>query len=43
MQMVVPPDLELFLCGYLRAVLGSKSINIEVGNRETSSYDGSTP
>lgn len=36
-QMVVPPDLELFLCGYLSAVLG-----IEVGNRQPSGYDGSS-
>lgn len=38
MQAVTPPDIELFLCRYLSAVLG-----IEVGNREPSGYDGSAP
>ena len=40
MQTVVPPDLEMFLCGYLRVVLGTK---IEVDNREPSDFDGGTP
>lgn len=37
-QAAVPPDLELFLTGYLRAVLG-----VECGNKQPSGWDGSTP
>lgn len=36
-QTVTPPDLESFLCGYLRAVLG-----IECGNKQPAGWDGST-
>lgn len=35
---VTPPDLESFLCGYLRAVLG-----IECGNKQPAGWDGTTP
>lgn len=35
---VIPPDLEGFLCSYLRAVLG-----IEVGNAQPADWDGRTP
>lgn len=37
-QTVAPPDLELFLTGYLRAVLG-----IECDNKQPDGWDGSTP
>lgn len=37
-QTVAPPDLELFLTGYLRAVLG-----VECGNKEPEGWDGTTP
>jgi hypothetical protein len=36
-QLLTPPDLEAFLCGYLRAVLGC-----EVANRQPSGWDGTT-
>lgn len=37
-QALVPPDLEAFLCSYLRAVLAC-----EVANREPAQWDGATP
>lgn len=37
-QMLVPPDLEAFLCGSLRAAL-----DCEVANRQPAEWDGTTP
>ena len=33
-QLVVPPDMELFVCGWLREALTGRGWNVEVGNRE---------
>ena len=43
MTMVLPPDLELWLCSYLRAQLKSVFPTIIVSNREPDDYDGSRP
>lgn len=36
-QMLLPPDLEAFLCGHLRSALGC-----EVANRQPAEWDGTT-
>lgn len=43
MTMVLPPDLELWLCTYLRARLKSSFPTLIVSNREPDDYDGSRP
>lgn len=43
MTAVLPPDLELWLCSYLRAQLKSSFPTIIVSNREPDDYDGSYP
>lgn len=40
--MILPPDLELWLCGYLRAELSDVD-GLEIGNREPSDYIGDHP
>jgi len=43
MTAVLPPDLELWLCAYLRARLKSSFPMVVVSNREPDDYDGSRP
>ena len=43
MTVVLPPDLELWLCGYLRGQLKPSLDTIRVSNREPDGYDGSDP
>ncbi len=42
MTMVMPPDLELWLCTYLRAQLADV-VGLKVSNREPDDYSGSVP
>lgn len=42
MSTVIPVDIELWLCGYLRGKLADVE-SIQVGNREPGEYDGSYP
>lgn len=42
MTLVLPPDLELWLCGYLRGRL-SDVPDLRVSNKEPPMYDGSHP
>lgn len=43
MTAVLPPDLELWLCAFLRARLESSFPTIIVSNREPDDYDGARP
>ena len=43
MTAVLPPDLELWLCAFLRARLKQSFPTIIVSNREPDDYDGSRP
>lgn len=43
MSVVLPPDLEAWLCDYLRGQLESSLSTILVSNREPDDFDGSYP
>lgn len=43
MTMVLPPDIELWICSFLRARLKPSFPMIIVSNREPDDYDGSRP
>ena len=43
MTMVLPPDIELWICSFLRARLKPSLPTIIVSNREPDDYDGSRP
>ena len=43
MSVVLPPDLEMWLCSYLRGQLKASFPTIRVSNREPDDYSGSYP
>ena len=43
MTLVLPPDIELWICSFLRARLKQSFPTIIVSNREPDDYDGSRP
>lgn len=43
MSSVIPPDLELWVCDYLRGRLKPSLETLRVSNREPDDYDGSYP